>query len=130
MGVRRPRFMTKVLIVDDDDEIRYLLQDMLQEEGFEVDTARDGREALNILQRESGWVVLLDIMMPNIDGREVLRQLEQNQPLLDNNKIALMSAGGRLAQERHRLDGNVVRALLPKPFDLDEVLSVVHRLAS
>lgn len=122
--------MTKVLIVDDDDEIRYLLQDMLQEEGFEVDTARDGREALNILQRESGWVVLLDIMMPNIDGREVLRQLEQNQPLLDNNKIALMSAGGRLAQERHRLDGNVVRALLPKPFDLDEVLSVVHRLAS
>lgn len=122
--------MTKVLIVDDDDEIRYLLQDMLQEEGFEVDTARDGREALNILQRESGWVVLLDIMMPNIDGREVLRQLEQNQPLLDNNKIALMSAGGRLAQERHRLDGNVVQALLPKPFDLDEVLSVVHRLAS
>ncbi|HEY7123982.1 MAG TPA: response regulator [Ktedonobacterales bacterium] len=122
--------MTKVLIVDDDDEIRYLLQDMLQEEGFEVDTARDGREALNILQRESGWVVLLDIMMPNIDGREVLRQLEQNLPLLDNNKIALMSAGGRLAQERHRLDGNVVQALLPKPFDLDEVLSVVHRLAS
>jgi CheY-like chemotaxis protein len=122
--------MTKVLIVDDDDEIRYLLQDMLQEEGFQVDTARDGREALNILQRESGWVVLLDIMMPNVDGREVLRQLEENKPLLDNNKIALMSAGGRLAQERHRLDGNVVRALLPKPFDLDEVLNVVQRLAS
>lgn len=122
--------MTKVLIVDDDDEIRYLLQDMLKEEGFQVGTARDGREALNILQRESGWVVLLDIMMPNMDGREVLRQLEENQPLLDNNRIALMSAGGRLAQERYRLDGNVVRALLPKPFDLEEVLDVVQRLAS
>ncbi len=122
--------MTKVLIVDDDDEIRYLLQDMLREEGFQVGTARDGREALNILQRESGWVVLLDIMMPNMDGREVIRQLEENQSLLDNNKIALMSAGGRLAQERYRLDGNVVRALLPKPFDLEEVLDVVQRLAS
>jgi CheY-like chemotaxis protein len=122
--------MTKVLIVDDDDEIRYLLQDMLKEEGFQVGTARDGREALNILQQEGGWVVLLDIMMPNVDGREVLRQLEENQPLLDNNRIALMSAGGRLAQERYRLDGKVVRALLPKPFDLDEVISVVQRLAS
>jgi CheY-like chemotaxis protein len=122
--------MTKVLIVDDDDEIRDLLRDVLEEEGFEVDTARDGREALTILQRENGWVVLLDIMMPNVDGREVLRQLEENQRLLDNNKIALMSAGGRLAQEHHRLNNKVVQALLPKPFDLEEVLNVVQQLAS
>ena len=121
--------MAKVLVVDDDDEIRTLLHDILKDEGFRVVTARDGREALNILQREGGWVILLDLMMPNVDGREVLRQLEENHTLLDSNKIALMSAGTWLAKERHRLDGKLVRALLPKPFELDDVLAIVQRLA-
>jgi len=122
--------MTKVLIVDDDEEIRALLQDMLKEEGFHVGTARDGQEALDLLQRESGWVILLDIMMPNVDGREVIRQLQANQKLRDKNKVALMSAGGRLAQERLHLATDVVEALLPKPFDLEDVLAVVSRLSS
>jgi CheY-like chemotaxis protein len=121
--------MAKVLIVDDDEEIRALLQDMLSEEGYQVDTARDGQEALDRLQREGGWVILLDIMMPNVDGREVIRQLEDNHTLRDKNKVALMSAGGRLAQERMNLTSDVVAALLPKPFDLDDVLAVVSRLA-
>jgi CheY-like chemotaxis protein len=121
--------MTKVLIVDDDEEIRALLHDMLTEEGFEVGTARDGQEALDLLQRESGWIILLDIMMPNVDGREVIRQLQANQHLRDQNRIALMSAGGRLAQERLHLAPDLVEVLLPKPFDLDDVLAVVSRLA-
>src|SRR5215467_5506325 len=104
--------MTKVLIVDDDEEIRTLLQDMLLEEGFHVDTARDGQEALELLERESGWIILLDIMMPNIDGREVIRRLQANQALREHNKVALMSAGGRLAQERLHLATDVVEALL------------------
>lgn len=121
--------MTKVLIVDDDEEIRTLLQDMLLEEGFHVDTARDGQEALDLLERESGWIILLDIMMPNVDGREVIRRLQANQALREQNKVALMSAGGRLAQERLHLATDVVEALLPKPFDLDDVLAVVSRLS-
>jgi CheY-like chemotaxis protein len=121
--------MTKVLIVDDDEEIRSLLEDMLMEEGFHVGTARDGQEALDLLERESGWIILLDIMMPNVDGREVIRQLQANQTLRAENKVALMSAGGRLAQERLHLATDVVEALLPKPFDLDDVLAVVSRLA-
>ena len=121
--------MAKVLIVDDDEEIRALLQDMLIEEGHQVDTARDGQEALERLQQEGGWVVLLDIMMPNMDGHEVIRQLEDNHTLRDKNRVALMSAGGRLAQERMNLTSDIVAALLPKPFDLDDVLAVVSRLA-
>ncbi len=122
--------MTKVLIVDDDEEIRALLRDMLVEEGFDVDTARDGREALALLERESGWIILLDVMMPNMDGRELIRRLQSNHALRGRNKVALMSAGERLAQERLHLATDVVEALLPKPFDLDEVLAVVSRLAS
>ncbi|HLW00630.1 MAG TPA: response regulator [Ktedonobacterales bacterium] len=121
--------MTKVLIVDDDEEIRSLLQDMLLEEGFRVDTARDGQEALDLLEHESGWIILLDIMMPNVDGREVIRQLQASQKLREQNRVALMSAGGRLAQERLHLATDVVEALLPKPFDLEDVLAVVSRLA-
>lgn len=121
--------MTKVLIVDDDEEIRSLLEDMLMEEGFQVGTARDGQEALDLLEQESGWIILLDIMMPNVDGREVIRRLQANQALRVQNKVALMSAGGRLAQERLHLATDVVEALLPKPFDLDDVLAVVSRLA-
>jgi len=121
--------MTKVLIVDDDEEIRSLLQDMLIEEGFRVDTARDGQEALDLLEHESGWIILLDIMMPNVDGREVIRRLQASQKLREQNRVALMSAGGRLAQERLHLATDVVEALLPKPFDLEDVLAVVSRLA-
>ena len=121
--------MTKVLIVDDDEEIRSLLQDMLMEEGFRVDTARDGQEALDLLEQESGWIILLDIMMPNVDGREVIRRLQASQKLREQNRVALMSAGGRLAQERLHLATDVVEALLPKPFDLEDVLAVVSRLA-
>jgi CheY-like chemotaxis protein len=121
--------MTKVLIVDDDEEIRTLLQDVLTEEGFAVGIARDGQEALDLLKHEGGWIILLDIMMPNVDGREVIRQLQINKTLRDKNRVALMSAGGRLAQERLHLATDVVEALLPKPFDLDDVLAVVSRLA-
>lgn len=121
--------MTKVLIVDDDEEIRSLLQDMLMEEGFRVGTARDGQEALDLLEHESGWIILLDIMMPNVDGREVIRRLQASQKLREQNRVALMSAGGRLAQERLHLATDVVEALLPKPFDLEDVLAVVSRLA-
>jgi CheY-like chemotaxis protein len=121
--------MTKVLIVDDDEEIRSLLQDMLLEEGFRVGTARDGQEALDLLEQEGGWIILLDIMMPNVDGREVIRRLQASQKLREQNRVALMSAGGRLAQERLHLATDVVEALLPKPFDLDDVLTVVSRLA-
>jgi CheY-like chemotaxis protein len=121
--------MTKVLIVDDDEEIRSLLRDMLIEEGFHVDIARDGQEALDLLEQESGWIILLDIMMPNVDGREVIRRLQASQKLREQNRVALMSAGGRLAQERLHLATDVVEALLPKPFDLEDVLAVVSRLA-
>ena len=121
--------MTKVLIVDDDEEIRSLLRDMLMEEGFRVGTARNGQEALDLLERESGWIILLDVMMPKMDGREVIRRLQASQTLRAQNKVALMSAGGRLAQERLHLAADVVEALLPKPFDLDDVLAVVSRLA-
>jgi CheY-like chemotaxis protein len=122
--------MSKVLIVDDDREICGVLHELLQEEGFQVHVARDGLEALEVLQRESGWVVFLDVMMPRMDGHALIHHLATDPRLHNDNKVILMSAGLTLSQERKHLEDNVVQVFLPKPFDLDEVVEVVHQLAS
>lgn len=120
----------KVLIVDDDDGIRYVLSELLMEEGFQVCTVSDGQEALEVLRHEGGWVVLLDMRMPGIDGPAVLRELEKNRRLRNSNKIVAMSAGWGQTQERPRLPATVVRAILSKPFELDTVVDMVNKLAS
>lgn len=120
----------KVLVVDDDEDIRDVLRELLAEEGFYVRTAQDGREALEVLQEESGWIVLLDMRMPVLDGVAVLRELERNRRLQAANKIAIMSAGWEQPQDSSRLQSSIVKAFLPKPFELDTVVDVVHQLAS
>src|SRR5690348_16313343 len=120
----------KVLVVDDDEDIRDVLRELLAEEGFYVRTAQDGREALEILKEESGWIVLLDMRMPVLDGVAVLRELERNRRLQAANKIAIMSAGWDQPQDSSRLQNELVKAFLPKPFELETVVDVVHQLAS
>lgn len=122
--------MSKVLIVDDDDAIGSLLSALLTEEGYQVVRAQNGAEALKVLQREGGWVILLDLMMPLIDGYEVLRQLQQHPALLDGNQIIVMSASGRLASEGQNWPSQMVADVLPNPFSLDQVLTLVKRLAA
>ena len=75
--------MSKILVVDDNESIREVLRLLLTGEGFFVRTARDGGEALDILQHESGWLILLDLMMPRLDGRAVLTYLRLHPDLLD-----------------------------------------------
>ena len=120
----------KVLVVDDDEDIRDVLRELLAEEGFYVRTAQNGREALEILKEESGWIVLLDMRMPVLDGVAVLRELERNRRLQAANKIAVMSAGWEQLQDSSRLQNEIVKAFLPKPFELDTVVDVIHQLAS
>lgn len=122
--------MAKVLIVDDDQEIRNLLDTILQEEGFHVNVARNGKEALDVLQQGGGWVVLLDVNMPVLDGIEVVRRLRENPKWLDDNRVVLMSAGRTLAALNLSSISEVVIAIVPKPFELDKLLEVVQRLAS
>jgi len=66
--------MKKILIVDDEPNIIMSLEYALQKNGFEVFVARDGQEALDILKKKVPDLVLLDIMMPNVDGYETLQK--------------------------------------------------------
>ena len=121
--------MSKILVVDDEESIRELLRCLLTEEGFVVRTARDGGEALAILAHENGWLILLDLMMPGLDGRAVLTSLRLHPHLRSGNQVILMSATARWTPDYQALLAEVA-AELPKPFDLDLVLSLVHGLAA
>jgi CheY-like chemotaxis protein len=117
--------MHKVLVIDDDPALCQLLTMLLTEEGFQVKAARNGREGLNILQQEGEWVILLDLMMPYMDGEAVLQVLREDRALLDGNAVVLMSAGN-MAQEPQPLQ-EPIQAILPKPFDLETILALVKQ---
>lgn len=72
----------KILIVDDDQHIRRLYKEELEEEGYEVIIASTGAEALALFEKENPDLVTLDILMPDMDGIKVLRQMKEKKPRL------------------------------------------------
>ena len=69
----------KILVVDDDDAIRSMVERVLKREKFQVESARDGHEAIEKLAQNDYGTVLLDLMMPRVDGHGVLRYLEEER---------------------------------------------------
>jgi CheY-like chemotaxis protein len=123
--------MPKVLVIDDDADIRAALADILHTEGFQVEEAANGQEALDILCRDTGgWVLLLDLMMPRMSGPEVLQVFEQDPDLLKTNHIILMSAGWRLARTRQIPQSDLVSGALEKPLEIERMLTLVKRLTT
>ncbi len=82
-----------ILVVDDENSIIQTLSGILQDEGFEVISARDGETALQVVEDEGPDLVLLDISLPGLDGLEVLQQLKEHQPLLP---VIMVSAYGNV----------------------------------
>jgi two-component system response regulator MprA len=119
---------TRVLIVDDDPPIRQMLSDVLAAEGYLVSEAANGRQALDVLACERPDAIVLDSMMPVMDGGTFVRhyyaQLETH-PV----PIILTSASPGLRQSAEQLRPFGVRDCIAKPFDLSRLLEVVARLA-
>jgi two-component system response regulator (stage 0 sporulation protein F) len=110
-----------VLVVDDDAGIRKMLTEVLTLEGIPVETAVNGREALDMLVKSPPRVVLLDISMPVMDGREVMRALDANPAERARHRIILMSALDKL-QAASDLEPD---ARLAKPFTVDQLLNLL-----
>ena len=111
----------KALVVDDDASIRLLLRRILTRNQFEVDVARDGGEALEKILAHDYAVIVLDIMMPRIDGVAVVNYLEEHRPDLLANVIVMSAFGESAAQS---VCPPVLR-FIEKPFDVNHLLSEV-----
>jgi two-component system, OmpR family, response regulator MprA len=116
---------TTVLIAEDDRAVRDSLQRALCLEGYEVIAVRDGQEALDHLEASPVDVVVLDIMMPNIDGLTACRRLRARR---DPTPIIMVTARAETSDRVSGLDAGA-DDYLPKPYVLDELLARVRALA-
>ncbi len=118
----------KILVVDDEEALRFLLASELEAEAFEVQSAGDGDEAIELVRKKSEEgdrfdVVLLDIKMPRVDGFEVLKYVKGNVP---ETKVIMLTAYADVknAIESLRLGAS---DFVSKPYDLDDILTSINR---
>lgn len=116
----------KVLVVDDDRSVARFLQDALETEGYQVMVAANGLQGLLSAQQEGPDLVILDVMLPGLDGFEVCHRL-RSDPQTSHLPIIMYSGKGR---ENDRLTGEKVGAneYLIKPIDLEEILAKMESL--
>lgn len=114
--------IAKILVVDDEPAIRELIVAVLEDEGYNAIGAGSGLRALELMPDERPDLVLMDIMMPEMDGREALRRM-RDRPDLAAIPVVMMSA----AFAPNRI-GQRVSGFLPKPFDLNHLLTTVAQI--
>lgn len=83
--------MSKILVIDDDEMIRYVITLMLESDGFEVNEAGNGKEAMDYIKKQSFDLVITDIEMPEMNGFEIINKLHKDFP---NVKIVVISGAG------------------------------------
>jgi Response regulators consisting of a CheY-like receiver domain and a winged-helix DNA-binding domain len=116
----------RVLVVDDEPQVVWVLQFSLESEGYETYTARDGIEALAQISAHHPELMVLDVMMPKMDGWTVLEEL-MKLPREERPRIVMVTALASL-RDRARAAELGADAYVPKPFDVDELLDVLHGL--
>ncbi len=112
--------MATILVIDDEPAIVDILRSILEEEGYNVITAVNGRQGLDLIAASRPDAVICDVMMPLMDGRALCRAVEAD-PGLRDVPIVLMSAVQNIVS---RTDCKHA-AYIPKPFDLDSILSTL-----
>jgi CheY-like chemotaxis protein len=125
---------TRVLIVDDDAAIRATMRMLLEPEGYAVAEARDGRAALEAMRSSgsrAGGVVLLDLMMPVLDGAGVLRTVSADKELADTYAFVLVTAAANtITPALRELLARLAVPVVHKPFELEGLLAIVERAAA
>ncbi len=118
--------MARVMAVDDDPVIRSLLEVNLEMEGHEVVTATDGQDALNKVRSDPPDLILLDVMMPGLNGWQVAEQLKAS-PTTKDIPIVFLSARLKEADVRKGAELGV-NSYVTKPFDPIDLMELVNRL--
>jgi two-component system, OmpR family, alkaline phosphatase synthesis response regulator PhoP len=118
----------KVLVVDDEVNITQILEFSIGSEGFDVITAQNGEEAIEKARREQPDLIILDIMMPKIDGYEACRILKAN-PLTKNIPVVLLTAKGRDIDKRLGMEVGATDYIV-KPFSPNKLVERINQLLS
>ena len=128
MSDAQPRAAKRILVVDDHADIRDFITAALEAEGFEVQVAPEGEQALAMQRRRPADLVITDIFMPGKEGFETITSFKTDFPL---TKIIVMSAGVIPGMKHDFLASAellAIGATLRKPFSADQLLDTVHRV--
>ena len=119
--------MARILLIDDDDSLRTMLRLTLSHFGHTVIEARNGKEGLELFARANADLVMTDIVMPEVEGLEVLMELRKKEPPV---KIIAMSGGGRVsATDYLRIARQMGAAqVLAKPFSNEAMMAAINEL--
>lgn len=113
----------RVLVADDDQAIRQLVSTIIQREQIEVDTASDGVEAVALLEKHDYAVILLDLMMPRMDGFGVVEHLRHNPPAVQPIVLIVTAYADQKFKE---VDPGIVAGVLRKPFEVADLGNLVR----
>jgi CheY-like chemotaxis protein len=119
--------MPSILLIDDDDTLRLTLRRSLERAGYETHEADNGRTALNCLREAPVDLILTDILMPEMEGIELILSLRRSLPTLP---IIAMSGGGRATPEGYLKlsQDSGATSILTKPFEIEQLLATVSAL--
>ena len=109
--------MARILVIDDEQHIRFLLEAFLAQDGHKVDLAENGKEGLKLIERNHYDLLITDVVMPEKDGLELIRELKGHVPRI---RIIVISGGGLRLNIQHYLEmAKLLGAdrVLPKPLD-------------
>ena len=116
-----------ILVVDDEPQIREIIERTMQKEGWNVQQAQDGIEALEIVRQKPPQLILLDLMMPRMDGFEFLSELRK-MPVGHDLPVIVITAMDLSAGDHQRLNGSVEQILQKGAYSQDELLTEVRQL--
>ena len=121
--VTDPGFCHRALVVEDDPAIRRLVEKLLHRRGIAIDTAHDGKEAIAKLQRNGYSIIVLDLMLPEMNGFEVIAYMKSTELRVP---VVVVSAVSQQALKS--LDYDVVKLVISKPFDVHEFTEKIAAL--
>ena len=115
----------KILFVDDEDDIREVLQIRLESYGYQVMTAGSGEEALQKVQTDHPDLIILDIMMPGMDGLAVLKKLRKDESTSDLPVIMLTAKRKKLIGDLFEFEN--IQGFIEKPFESEVLLDLIKK---